>query len=560
APPLCRRQIRRRDAGPKRRDRNSLISSHKLTAGYTSCVVGLDKYKSGKIPTFDLSVWLFRERQWADDTKPEDIVTTFLSDFHISDKEKEHLFDVDIPNHVDVNTLFSTHKVTWPELEEIIDLPPDMKEEGGILSSLELLGVGPAKQLKVAFSERVNLITGDNGLGKTFILEAAWWALSGSWTGSPVYPREDAKKGEPTITFQISGASARSETGTAGYDWKRQCWLSTKKRQTLPGFLIYARVDGAFAVWDPARSSSSTLDIDNANLLVFSREDVWDGLMTKAGGRTKYLCNGLIIDWVNWQNNPSESPFATLTKVLKRLSPPGLDYGDLGSLSPGKPTRIPGESRLIPTIKHPYGEVPLIYASASVRRIVALAYLLVWAWEEHKAQSELIREPPQRKMGFLVDEVEAHLHPQWQRVIIPALLDVVDDLEQFLEVQFFITTHSPLVMASIEPKFDVDRDQIFHLNLVQRGAGLGEVVIESPEFIKRGSVDSWLRSEIFELKQPSSIEAEEALMHAIKLQERDSVTTDEVKQASDRLQKYLPSHDKFWPRWTFFAKKHGVEL
>ena len=28
-----------RIAGPKRRDRNSLISSHKLTADYTSCVV-----------------------------------------------------------------------------------------------------------------------------------------------------------------------------------------------------------------------------------------------------------------------------------------------------------------------------------------------------------------------------------------------------------------------------------------------------------------------------------------------------------------------------------------
>ncbi len=378
------------------------------------------KKKMKKIPAFDLATWLFREKQWADDTKHEDIVATLLGDFHISDKEEERLFDIGIPADTDIDTLFETHEVTWLELQEVMPLPPDMKEEGGILSSLELNGVGPAKQLKVAFSERVNLITGDNGLGKTFILEAAWWALSGSWTGSPVYPREDAKKGEPTITFQISGASAKSETGTAGYDWKRQCWLSTKKRQTLPGFLIYARVDGAFAVWDPARSSSSTLDIDNSNLLVFSRDDVWDGLITKSGGRTKYLCNGLIIDWVNWQNNPSASPFATLTKVLKRLSPPGLDYGDLGSLTPGKPTRIPGESRLIPTIKHPYGEVPLIYASASVRRIVALAYLLVWAWEEHKAQSELIREPPQRKMGFLVDEVEAHLHPQWQRVIVPA--------------------------------------------------------------------------------------------------------------------------------------------
>ncbi len=521
----------------------------------------LDKKNMSKIPIFDLAVWLFRERLWAEQTTPEDIVTTFRDAFHICDKEIKHLFSIVTPSDQDFVSLFNTEKVTWLELREIIGLPPDMKEEGGILSLLELNGVGPSRQLKIEFSERINLITGDNGLGKTFILEAAWWALSGSWTGSPMYPRNDAKKGEPRITFQISGVSTKSEVGIVEYDWKRHCWSCAKERQTLPGLLIYARADGAFAVWDPARSSISLADAGaGENLLVFSREDVWDGLRIKEGGRTKYRCNGLINDWINWQNNPKSSPFKTLTKVLERLSPPGLAYGDLGSLKPGKPTRIPGESRLIPTIRHPYGEVPLIYASSSVRRIVALAYLLVWVWEEHKAQSDLIREPPQSKMGILVDEVEAHLHPQWQRVILPALLDVLDDLERFLEVQFLITTHSPLVMASIEPRFDLDRDRIFHLNLVPHGQSVGEVILECPTFALHGSADSWLTSDIFGLKQPRSPEAEQALKDAIELQMRDTVTTEEVREVSERLQKYLPSHDKFWPRWTFFAENHGVEL
>ncbi|SPF40331.1 conserved hypothetical protein [Syntrophobacter sp. SbD1] len=517
----------------------------------------LKKFTDERIPTFDLAVWLYRERVWPSYATPEDILKVFLEDFYISDKEIDYLFNCSIPRAVDASNLFSPGKVTWEDLRAITGLPPDMKDEGGTLSLLEMRGVGPAKELKMEFSERVNLITGDNGLGKTFLLEAAWWALSGSWTGTPMFPRNDAKKNEPAITFQISGSLAKSASMTAQYDWENRCWSCLEKRQTLPGLLIYARVDGAFAVWDPARSTSS--DLDEENLLVFSREDVWDGLITKAGGRTKYLCNGLINDWVNWQNMPGVSPFKTLVKVLERLSPPGLAFGDLGNLSPGKPTRIPGESRLIPTIKHPYGEIPLIYASAAVRRIVALAYLLVWVWEEHKAQSALIREPPQRNMGILVDEVEAHLHPQWQRVILPALLDVIDDLEKFLEVQFFITTHSPLVMASIESRFDLDRDRIFHLNLVQRGQ-IGEVVLECPEFVRYGSADSWLTSGIFELKQPRSIEAEQALLEAIKLQRQDNVTTEDVRKISEDLQKYLPAHDKFWPRWTFFAEKHGVTL
>jgi hypothetical protein len=115
-------------------------------------------------------------------------------------------------------------------------------------------------------------------------------------------------------------------------------------------------------------------------------------------------------------------------------------------------------------------------------------------------------------------------------------------------------------MASIEPRFDLDRDRIFHLNLVQRGASIGEVVLECPTFTRYGSADSWLTSGIFELRQPRSIEAEQAISAAIELQMHDDATTEEVREVSETLQKYLPAHDKFWPRWTFFAEKHGAKL
>lgn len=44
----------------------------------------------------------------------------------------------------------------------------------------------------------------------------------------------------------------------------------------------------------------------------------------------------------------------------------------------------------------------------------------------------------------LIDEIDLHLHPRWQRVIIPKLR------EHFPRVQFVVTTHSPFVMQSIE--------------------------------------------------------------------------------------------------------------
>ena len=122
-------------------------------------------------------------------------------------------------------------------------------------------------------------------------------------------------------------------------------------------------------------------------------------------------------------------------------------------------------------------------------------------------------------------------------------------------------THSPLVMASIEPFFDVQKDKIFHIDLVHKnGAGM-EVSVTNPDFVLYGSVNSWLRSEVFELKQARSIAAEKAIEDAKMLQlHRDNVLRSDVEEVSGRLMQYLSAHDEFWPRWTYFAEQYGVEL
>lgn len=510
----------------------------------------LKRVSRGKrIPVFDLAVWLYRERDWPSGTTAEDIVEIFLKDFEITTDEQNSLFDISVPGNLEPKLLFQENSVSWKELQTVTGKPPDAPpEEGGTLTYLMLRGVGPAKQLKIEPAERISLITGDNGLGKTFILECAWWALTGQWAGLPAYPRQDAKANEPQIIFQISGTQEK-----IGYDWQTQSWLSPKGRQrlTIPGLLIYARVDGSFAVWDPAKDYWSTqlarkeTDI-KLRPFVFTKDEVWDGLEEKFEGKTRVYINGLLRDWLTWQNNPERYPFDAFKKVLRRLSP-----RDLGILEPGDPVPLPRDAREIPTLRHPYGEVPIVHAAAGIRRIVAMAYLIVWAWQEHKTQSQLIlRRPPQKKMVILIDEMEAHLHPQWQRLILPALLDVRNELEPDLQVQFLVATHSPLVMASIEPQFDTKFDKLFHLDL----AG-SEVRLEELPFIRRGPVDSWLMSEAFGLLHARSVEAENAIEDAKFLQLQDKPKSEEVQAISERLARYLSEDDEFWPRWRYFAEQ-----
>lgn len=415
-------------------------------------------------------------------------------------------------------------------------------EKEGTLAYLETRGLGPANRFILEPAPRLTLITGDNGLGKTFLLECAWWALTGTWAGRAAFPRPSAQKEDVAITFTVASHQSHSERKTIAFDWETLSWPDTKKRPTIPGLTIYARVDGSFAVWDPAQQRAKS-QAPSLHQSVFTNTEVWDGVP----GRIE----GLVRDWVRWQNNPAKSPFVTFTKVLAHLSPP-----DLGHLAPGEPVRIPDDSRDIPTIRHPYGETPIVHESAGVRRIITLAYLIVWAWHEHQVAAELARHEPQRRMVVLVDEMEAHLHPQWQRVVLPALLSVDEMLAPELEAQYLVATHSPLVMASAETIFDAETDSLVHLDL----SDAGEVSLRDIEFVKFRDVSSWLTSPVFELRQARSQEAENAIEDAKALQMQADPSVEDVQKVSARLVRYLAQGDKFWPRWLYFAERLGVHL
>jgi hypothetical protein len=47
----------------------------------------------------------------------------------------------------------------------------------------------------------------------------------------------------------------------------------------------------------------------------------------------------------------------------------------------------------------------------------------------------------QQEALVIIDEIDAHLHPTWQRRILTLLL------QHFPNIQFFVTAHSPLVVG-----------------------------------------------------------------------------------------------------------------
>lgn len=414
-----------------------------------------------------------------------------------------------------------------------------------MLEHLHLTNVGPAPELRMELAPRLNLITGDNGLGKSFLLDLAWWALTRSWAGYPARPQPG--RVEATIGFAFEGKSGRLAYESA-FDRRQQAWRGRGKvgRPANPGLVLYAQVDGGFALWDPARNYWRTVDDkeqpDRPAAYVFGPREVWDGLVRDGAP----LCNGLVRDWASWQKERGRA-FDLLKAALLEMSPSPDE-----PLAPGELTRISlADVRDMPTLKMPYGEdTPIVQASAGMRRISALVYLLVWAWEEHQRAAALLGEPPTRQITFLVDELDTHLHPRWQRVVLRALLDVVVQLMAGAEakVQVLAATHSPLVLASVEPYFDPERDALWHLRLQDGG-----VVLEREPWAKQGDVLGWLVSETFGLDQARSVEAEEAIEAAEAFMRHDLAALPRHLRTRPaihaRLQQLLPGHDPFWPRW-----------
>ncbi len=200
----------------------------------------------------------------------------------------------------------------------------------------------------------------------------------------------------------------------------------------------------------------------------------------------------------------------------------------------------------------PYGSVPIHQASAGIRRILSLAYMIVWAWTEHRVAAELRGRERTRRIVLLWDEVEAHLHPQWQRTILPAVVGVLQRLLQDVdgtELQVLATTHAPLVLASLETLFVPDTDRLFNLELNATGA----VRLETIPWAKQGDAVEWLRSPAFDMRSGYSREAERALQAAQSwlAGRKDQLpeglrTREEIEM---ELKRSLAEDDPFWPRW-----------
>lgn len=428
-----------------------------------------------------------------------------------------------------------------------------------MLKSIVTKNVGPV-ELNVEFGSRLNVFTGDNGLGKSFLLDAIWFALTQKWpaesnpnlstgfVGRPKFPSKLSK-----INFQLSQKNEVLPFETV-FNREKQNWELTQGKIFLgstwkSSLVIYALADGSFCVWDPVRAFRyDGVDFQKASnvAFAFNSQEIWNGLKQNE----KNTINGLIADLCSWQDK-NGFEFKCLLKLLEALSPPDF------KLSIGEQTRLSlNDVRNIPTIKMPYGRVPVLHASAAIRRILSIAYCITWAFSEHLKACKITGQKQVSQITFLIDEVESHLHPSWQKKVMRALLSSIETLLKDVKgcAQIIATTHSPLVMVSLEDFFDPEKDKWFDFDSGKRGT----IHFTEREFTKLGTSDIWLESKAFDMDSTRSVDSSKLIKRIYAELDNEPVDKIKTKKIFEKIASSLSPTDKDLFLIRYRCQKKGV--
>ena len=327
-----------------------------------------------------------------------------------------------------------------------------------ILNQIKILNYKGIKDMQIRFAPGINLLIGDNGVGKTSVLDALSVALGGFFTGikgvhAPGIWQTDIR----FETHRLAGASTTIEYMNptavdceANVDGEIMKWVRARDEGPLnPRTKISNREIAKYAA-QISNDANHLLPliryVGTSRVINIKRNRPSAGQKQLKDRRCGYigcLDSGFdtegIKDWclkmemaAFHQKNtiPEYEAFkATVSSIMKKMSDleiaPKISY-----------------SRIFEDIvysERDKEEIPIQYLSAGYQSLlwmsVDLAYRLA------------LLNPGQLDFSLatgvvLIDELDMHLHPKWQWNVLGALE------ETFPNIQFIIATHSPIIISS----------------------------------------------------------------------------------------------------------------
>ena len=324
------------------------------------------------------------------------------------------------------------------------------------LKEIEISNFKAIDNKKIEFKEGLNLIIGDNGVGKTSILEAISVALGGFIAGIDGVKTKHFTKDEIRCISELMGqgsynikhvtpieVSCNVELDNEEFTWTRRKSGIHSSRSTVEPRDICKK---AAIMADDSHSILPLLSYKSDARMwpkIDRIKDIFREDYSRTVGYIDCLSgesnNKLFMNWckrmeqISWQEDRKIAEYEVVKETLAKF---------MSIMSEDKISKVFYDKRTEELMYKNEEEVlPISYLSAGYQSLIWM--VLEIAYRMAVLNPNLLDKVTEKTSGIvLIDELDLHLHPNWQWKVIKALR------ETFPKVQFIATTHSPIILAS----------------------------------------------------------------------------------------------------------------
>jgi predicted ATP-binding protein involved in virulence len=402
------------------------------------------------------------------------------------------------------------------------------------LESLHLKNFRCFSDLSITFDKQLTVFVGKNGAGKTAVLDALAIFLRAMMEkqGMPAnhYPHLAANVSDATI----------SADGIIDYTIKftESNFISFHFKQNIPGSQELELYKSSFStiIGDIMQSFYNEYALHGVNIFAFYGaqrclpQDYQNESATK--GRNAIFQNAFS-PRINFMTSLSWFDEKDAEEARRRSNTHDFEYKDSELTAVRQAiTKALGEN--LYDFPHMDGTPPKLYIN-NIND--GLAYKVTQLSDGYKTMLAVIMDLSRRMAAanaeiyaqsgksvletpaiVLIDEVELHLHPAWQQTVLPSLMDI------FPNTQFIVTTHSPQVLTSIEPK---------HIRILKDGQPL------QVDTITYGTESTHVLNEIFGVSSRPNNEATKMLDEYLALINDGQGMTPTAQDMRRQLERWL---------------------
>ncbi|EOF8195420.1 retron Ec78 anti-phage system effector ATPase PtuA [Yersinia enterocolitica] len=452
------------------------------------------------------------------------------------------------------------------------------------LRSMSLTDFRRFPQLDINFEEDLTIIIGNNGQGKTSILYAiaktlSWFTaniLKEDSSGQRLNEYSDIRndsdnnfsdissnfffgKGLKNISIRLSrstlGAAERRESIIKPAKEVADIWriINESRMVNLPIFALYS-VERSHPFSKPAKESiekrEDRFDAYNHALTGAGRFDhfvEWFIYLHKRAEAQGASAIELLEEQVNNLKQSVENGVTSMLPLLEETQKKLLtaqmrkealqsvnmlnETAQMDIVSRAITTVVPSISRIwvetasgadIIKVTNDLQDVTIEQLSDGQRVFLALVADLA---RRMIMLNPLLKNPLEGRGIVLIDEIELHLHPKWQQEVITVLRSV------FPNIQFVITTHSPIVLSTTETRC---------IREFRENNESGELFLDIPPIQTKGSENSEILEQVMGvLSTPPNI----AESHLVSNFEKSIIDeSDDLSAESRHLYNKIVSH------------------